>query len=339
MPKPLQQETSSVWKLRPYISPQLSIIARALVCTAIFTVFWPILAWLAGEMAQYIGEGDVGSLTQLAAVAAVFFLLRGLAQFGQDTFMARAALKIAFNLRTSVYAHLQTLSLDYFETAKTGDLSYRLTEDSDRIGEAINKFFHDFIPCVLQIIAVVGYMIYLNWQLTVSVIVIAPLMGLLIGGFGERLLQLSRRAQSKISNLAALLTEVFGGMRLIQAFTAEAYEIERFNHEARQNQDAQYRTAQLKALQFVVVGFLEAMSVVLLFCLAGWQIGRGNLTGAEFVSYGVAVAMLIDPIGHITENYNHFKQSEASCDRVFELLALKPDITEPQDALELKQVQ
>jgi ATP-binding cassette subfamily B protein len=329
---------SSYWQLIPYIRTQLPTIAQALACTLAFTVFWPILAWLAGRMAQYIGNGDVKAIASLAGVAAIVFLLRGAAQYGQDSIMAKAALKIALNLRTVAYAHLQRLSLNYFEAAKVGDLSYRLTEDIDRIGEVINKFFHDFIPCILQLIVVLGYMIYLNWQLTLAVFIIAPLMAFLIGAFGESLLKFSRRSQEKISNLSALLTEVFGGIRLVQAFTAEEYEINRFVVEAEQNRRAKYQAERVKALQFVVVGFLQAMSVVFLFFLGGWQISQKNLTGSEFIAYIAAVAMLIDPIAHITSNYNEFKQGEASVERIFSLLVIKPTVVEKKEAIEFSTV-
>ncbi|MGK7872702.1 MAG: ABC transporter ATP-binding protein [Xenococcaceae cyanobacterium] len=328
----------SYWQLLPYIRPQIQTIAQALACTLVFTVFWPILAWLAGRMAIYIGQGDVGKIAQLVGVAAIAFFLRGAAQYGQDALMAKAALKIALDLRKVVYAHLHKLSLNYFEVAKTGDLSYRLTEDIDRIGEVVNKVFHDFIPCVLQLIVVLGYMLILNWQLTLAVFIIAPLMGLLIGAFGEQLLKFSRRSQNHISNLSSLLTEVFSGIRLIQAFVAEDYEIQRFLQEAEQNRRAKYLAEKVKAIQFVVVGFLYAMSVVFLFFLGGWQISQGNLTGSEFISYVAAVAMLIDPVGHITSNYNEFKQGQASVDRIFELLALQPTVVESQRAIALPPV-
>jgi methyl-accepting chemotaxis protein len=88
-------------------------------------------------MAKYIGAGDVKAIVTLAGVAAGIFLVRGAAQYGQDSLMAKAALTIALNLRQQVYTHLQRLSLSYFEATKTGDLSYRLTEDIDRIGEVV----------------------------------------------------------------------------------------------------------------------------------------------------------------------------------------------------------
>lgn len=326
---------SSYWNLIPYLRPQTQTIILAFICTIGFTVFWPILAWLAGQMARYIGQGNVQALATLSGVGAVVFLLRGMSQYGQDSLMAKASLKIALELRKKVYAHLQTLGLNYFETAKTGDLSYRLTEDIDRIGEVINKFFHDFIPSALQLIVVFAYMFIVNWQLTIAVIIIAPLLGVLVGFFGEKLLQYARRAQAKISNLSSLLTEVFGGIRVVQAFAAEDYQTELFAQEAEENRRAQYLSESTKALQYVVVGFLQALGVIFLFFLAGWQISQKNLTGVEFVSYVAAVAMLIDPIAHITSNYNQFKQGQASMDRIFELLAILPTITEKPNAINL----
>ena len=329
---------STYWQILPYLRPQKQTIGKALACTVVFTIFWPIIAWLVGETAKFIGKGDLQGFAQIAALSAIIFLIRGTAQYGQDTLMAKAALTIALEIRKKVYSHLQSLNLGYFETAKTGDLSYRLTEDIDRIGEVVNKFFHQFIPCVLQLIAVLGYMIYLNWQLTLGALIIAPLMAILIGWFGERLLSYSRQSQNRISDLSALLTEVFSGIRLIKAFVAEDYEIARFAEEAEQNRRAKYLSERVKALQFVVVGFLEAMSVILLFFLGGWQISQGNLTGTQFISYIAGVALLIDPIAITTANYGDFKQGEASSDRIFELLAIQPTVVEKPGAIELPHV-
>jgi ATP-binding cassette, subfamily B, bacterial len=329
---------SSYWQLLPYLRPHWRAIAQALLCTLVFTACWPILAWLAGEALGFLVQGNVPSLARLSGVLAGIFLVQKIAQYGQDSQMAKAALAIALDLRKRVYAHLQTLSLSYFETSQTGDLSYRLTEDIDRVGEVVNKIFHDFTPCVLQLIAVFGYMIYLNWQLTLASLIVVPLMGVLISWFGERMLVFSRRSQNLISDLSSQLTEVFSGIRLIRAFAAEEYEIERFGQEAEKNRRAKYAAAWLKAVQYPVVGFLYALSVLLLLLLGGWQISQNNLTGEEFGSYVFAVAMLIDPIAHLTDNYNEFKQGEASSDRIFELLALRPAVVEKPGAIALPPV-
>ncbi len=301
-------------------------------------MFWPLQASVAGELVSLIGQGNMVGLARLAGILVLVFLVQKILMYGQDSLMAKAALFVALDLRKQVYAHLQRLNLGFFETAQTGDLSYRLTEDIDRIGEVVNKLFHDFTPCVLQLIVVLGYMIYLNWQLTLATFIVAPLMGVLIGWFGEQMLKYSRRSQNRISNLSALLTEAFSGIRLVQAFAAEEFENERFAIEAEHNRQAKYAAERLKAIQNPVVGFMYAMSVLLLFFLGGWQISIGNLTGAQFATFVTAALLLIDPIAHVTSNYNEFRQGEASVDRIFELMAIQPTVVEKSDATVLAPV-
>ncbi|WP_068817533.1 ABC transporter ATP-binding protein [Phormidesmis priestleyi] len=323
---------SNYWQLSTYVRPQWKLIAQAMVCTLMFTATWPVLAWLAGRMAELIGAGKVSALAELTSFAAVVWVGQKIVQYGQDTLMAKAALSIALQLRKQAYAHLQHLSLSYFETMQTGDLAYRLTEDVDRIGEVVNKLFHEFVPNVLRLIAVLGYMIWVNWRLTLATLIIAPLLAVIIGWFGERLRKLSHRSQSQVSDLSGLIIEMLSGIRLVQAFAAEEYVIDRFSREAERNRQARYAMERLRASQYPVVGSLEALSMLSLLLLGGWQISQGQLTGSGFISYVTAVALLFEPIATITSSYNEFKQGEASVDRIFDLLQLQPTIVEKPNA-------
>jgi ATP-binding cassette, subfamily B, bacterial len=326
------------WQLLPHLRPQSRTIVQALVCTLVFIAMSPLLAWIVGGMANWIAQGDILQIARLAGFTTLVFLVQKVAQYGQDALMAKAALAIALDIRKRVYAHLQRLSLSYFESSKSGDLSYRLTEDVDRIGEVVHKTFHDTVPCVLELVALLAYMVYLNWQLTLATFIVAPLMGLLTSWFGEQLLTYSRKSQNRVSDLSARLIEDFSGIRLIQAFAAEDYAFKRFAQEAERNRRAKYRTEHLKAIQFPVVGFLEAVAILFLLFLGGWQISQGNLTSSEFVSYLAAVALLIQPISHLTNNYGEFKQAEASIDRAFELLDVQPTVIEQPNAVALPPV-
>lgn len=332
------KKRSSYWQLLPYLRPHWPLILQALACVAVFTAFWPFLAWAAGRLLGALAEGNMARLAELSSILAVSFLVQKLAQYGQYERMAKASLAIALDLRTSVYSHLQRLSLSYFETAKTGDLSYRLTEDIDRIGEVVDKFFNSFVPCVLQLIVVIGYMVYLSPRLTLATLIIAPLIGILISWFGEKMLTFSRRSQSRISDLSSLITEVFSGIRLVRAFSAEEYEIQRFADAAEHNRQARYATSWLRAFQLPVVGFLYALSILILLLLGGWQISQGRLTGEEFGSFVAAVLLLIDPIALTTDNYNEFKQGQASVDRIFELMEIQPAVVESPDAVPMPYV-
>ncbi|MEH2244613.1 ABC transporter ATP-binding protein [Nostoc sp.] len=329
---------SNYWQLLPYIRLQWQTISKGLVGILGYVLATLVLINLAGKLATPFAQGNVVAIAQITGSCALVFLVRGLFQSIQDMYMAKAALRVAFHLRQQVYAHLQKLNLSYFETVKAGDLSYRLTEDVDRVGEVVNKVFHDFIPCILQLLAIPIYMIYLNWQLTLATVIVAPLMGILVGWFGERLRKYSLKSQNRVSGLSAILAEVFNGIRLVQAFAAENYEIARFGHEAERSLKAKYSAERLKAIQIPIIGFLEALSALSLLIVGAWQISQGNLTVANFFSYLAAAALLIDPIGHTTNNYNEFKQGEASVDRVFELMAIQPTVIEKINAIALPPV-
>ncbi|MGF1459520.1 MAG: ABC transporter ATP-binding protein [Leptolyngbyaceae cyanobacterium] len=331
-------QRSNYWLLTPYVREQWRTIVNALLCTLVFTAFWPILAWLSGQMLSLLVQGQVLALARMAAITIAGFVIHKLGQYGQDSLMSKAALEVALKLRVNTYRHLQRLSLTYFEKAQTGDLTYRLTEDIDRIGEVVKKLFQDFIPSILQLIVVLTYMVVLNWQLTLTMLIIVPAFALLVGWFGDRMLDYSRTSQNLVSDLSSQLTEVFGGIRLIRAFAAEDYAIERFQAESKRHYEAKYRAAWLLAVQYPVIGLLYAGIILILFLVGSWQISTGNLTGEAFASYVTAGLLLIDPITHTTENYNLFKEAEASVDRVFELNEIAPGVEESTAAMSLPAV-
>lgn len=331
-------QSSNYWTLAPYVRREWRTIAQALCGTIIFVSFWPILAWLSGNILEQLAAGNVPVVSRFIAITMAGFALQKIGQYIQDSLMAKAALEVAFNLRRDVYTHIHRLSLTYFERSQTGDLSYRLTEDIDRIGEVVQKLFHDFLPSVLQLVVVLGYMVYLNWQLTLTAVVLVPILAILAGWFGEQMLKFSRRSQNLVSDLSSLVTEVFSGIRLVRAFAAEEYEVERFTQEAEKNRQAKYKAAWLQAVQYPVVGFTYAVVVMLILLVGTWQISQGNLTGASFGSYVVAALMLIDPVNHVIINYGEFKQGEASVDRVIELLDIEPAVRELPTAIDLPKV-
>ncbi|WP_299415983.1 ABC transporter ATP-binding protein [Acaryochloris sp. IP29b_bin.148] len=324
--------------LFPHIRVYRRSLTLALICTVVYVLSMPMIAFLIGQAAQYVGDQNLQALLYLPVVVGLFFVIRGGFEYGQDVLMAQVAFDITLNLRRRVYAQLQQQELPYFQQAATGDLVYRLTEDIDRIGEILNQLFHQSVPCTLQLVAVLAYMIYLNWTLTVAALVLAPLVGWVIGWFGERLLAFARRSQTQVASLASLLTETLSGMAVVKAYGAEDYEMERFMQVARQSRQATFAVERIKAIQYPIVGIIEAIAVSLLFLLGGWQISLGQLTPSQFISFVAAAVLLIDPINLITENYNKFKQGQASIDRIQALLDL-PSYPEPQNAQPLPRIQ
>jgi ATP-binding cassette, subfamily B, bacterial len=325
------KKRSSYWQLSTYLRTQRKNIAVGFFWVLLYTAFWPVLAWLAGQASKYLGT-DLTMLIQIVLLGCLVFILQGIAQYGQNTSMAKVAVEIALDLRGRLYAHLLRLGPEYFADVQIGDLSYRLTSDVDRVSGTINNMLHQFLPSVLQLIVVLGGMIYLNWQLTMAVLLIAPIIAVLVGWFGEQVQKKSRRSQNQIANLSAAVTEDFTGIRLIQAFAAEKFALHRFMEKSETTRQANYQNNRWLAIQYPILSFIQAAGILSVLVMAGWQVTSGHLTMPGLVSYFTNIALLIDPINRLTSNYSALKQCEASVDRIFELLAVLPTITDQPEA-------
>jgi ATP-binding cassette subfamily B protein len=282
----------------------------------VYVACWPVLAWLAGRLIPAIGAGDFPAVLRAVGGALAVFLIQKVAQFGQDTLLAGPALRVSQELRRRVFDRLQRLEFGALEKLSAGDLTYRLTEDADRVGEVIYKTIQDTTPSVLQLVVVLGYMIWLDVPLALATLLLAPLVAVLVSVFGARVMAAAERSQKQVSELAALLGEAIGGLPLVRAFAAEPWLQKRFDEEIDLHRQARYRTLKLLALQHPVVGFIEAAGILSVLLIGAARIQAGGLDSQSFSSYVAALLMLIDPISHITTNFNEFQQGQASLRRL-----------------------
>jgi ATP-binding cassette subfamily B protein len=282
----------------------------------VYVACWPLLAWLAGQLIPAIGAGNFPVVLRTIAAALGLFLVQKAAQFGQDTLLAGPALRVSQELRRGLFARLQRLEFGALEKLSAGDLTYRLTEDADRVGEVIYKTIQDTTPSALQLVVVLGYMVWLDWPLALATLLLAPVVVLLVSSFGARVMTAAERSQKQVSELAGLLGEAIGGLPLVRAFAAEPWLQQRFDTEIDLHRRARYRTLKLLALQHPVVGFLEAAGILTVLLLGAARIQAGGLNSQGFSSYVAALLMLIDPISHLTTNFNEFQQGQASLRRL-----------------------
>ena len=133
-------------RLWPLLKPHRRQLLAGGLCMLVFVACWPLLAWLAGQLIPAIGAGDFGKVLQTVAAALAVFLVQKLAQFGQDTLLADPALRVSQDLRRQLFARLQQLDFGALEKLSAGDLTYRLTEDADRVGDVIYKTIQDSTP-------------------------------------------------------------------------------------------------------------------------------------------------------------------------------------------------
>ena len=282
----------------------------------IYVACWPLLAYLAGNLIPAIGSGDLSKVSSIIVKSLFVFLIQKTAQFGQDIFIAKPSLEIGEVMRGNLFGKIQKIKMNTLEKISAGDITYRLTEDADRVSEVIYKTAQDTIPCTLQLLAVIAYMFYLDWSLSLSTFILAPLIILAVNSFGRRVLKASEKSQESTSDLACLIGESINGMSTTRAFAAESWIENRFLKRLSTHKNAKYKTLKLLAFQHPVVGFVEAFGILAILGLGAARINLGLLTSEEFSSFFAAILMLIDPISHVSTNFNDYKQAEASIKRL-----------------------
>ena len=303
----------------------------------IYVACWPVLAYLAGNLIPAIGSGDLSKVSNIILKTLLVFLVQKTAQYGQDLLIAKPSLDISEKIRLNLFTKIQKIKINHVERLSSGDITYRLTEDADRLSEVIYKTIQDTLPCLLQLIAVIIYMFYLDWSLTLSTFILAPLIVFSVNKFGEKVLFASEKSQESTSNLASLLSESIDGISTIRAYAAENWIKERFSSRVTNNKKAKLKTMKLLALQHPIVGFIEAFGILAILALGALRINLGLLNSQEFSSFFAAILMLIDPISHITTNFNEFKQAQASFKRL-QKVSLKPTEKDDKDATDLTNI-
>ena len=320
-------------RLLPLLRPHLRQLVVGLICMLVYVSSFLLLLNLAGDLFPALGSRDLGRVLSLIGQGVLIFAVQKLAQFGQDSLLAGPALQVSKTLRSDLFSKLQTVELGALEKLSAGDLTYRLTEDADRVSEVLYKSVHDTLPSVLQLFAVLGYMLWLDWKLTASILLLAPLIIWLISMFGARVMTATERSQKKVSELAGLLGEAIEGLPLVRAFAAEPWLQGRFEEEIDEHRKARHRTYSLVALQHPVVGMIEVVGLFSVLGLAAWRIQSNDLSIAGLSSYLTGLVVLIDPIAHVTNNFNEFQQGQASLRRLRQIERQPQEAADPNPAI------
>ena len=317
-------------RLIPLLRPHRHLLTMGTLCMLVFVSSQLVLMRLMGRLLPDVGSGDLKRILPVIGLVLLVFAIQKLAQFGQDSLLAGPALQVSQSLRRDLFQRLQKVQLGALEKMSSGDLTYRLTEDADRVSEVIYKTLHDSIPSALQLVAVLGYMLWLDWKLTLAILLLAPFVAWLISLFGARVMIATERSQKKVSELAGLLGEAIEGLPLVRAFAAEPWLESRFEQEIDQHRQARYNTYRLVALQHPVVGIIEVLGFATVLVLAAIRISTGDLAVPELITYLTGLVLLIDPIAHVTANYNEFQQGQSSLRRLREI---EKEPSEPADTV------
>lgn len=234
---------------------------------------------------------------------------------------------IELSLRNRFYAHLQKLSVNYYNTHKTGDLMAHATNDMGNVtmasGQGVIFVIDSFL---IPIVALIMMLITGGWKLTLACFLPLLLLGVAVVFFMKIMQSSVQKQQEAFSSLTEAARENFSGIRVIKAFAQEKNEIERFERINAVNREANLRYVRLMSMMFPTVMSISALSFVIALWLGGILVIQGSVTLGGFVAFNSYLGMLIWPITAIGWVANMFQRGLVSLERINTILDEAPEI-------------
>ncbi len=280
---------------------------------------------------------DVSRLNMLAAALILIPVLRGGISVYQRMLNASIGEGVIYDLRVSLYAHLQRMSMRFFTNTKTGELISRLNNDVIDAQRAISSTIVDIITNVIQAVAILSVMFGLEWRLTLLGVIVLPIFIVVARRLGKKLRIIAREAMDYNAQMNAIMNETLniGGVLLVRLFGRNRTEVERFDQRAAHVRDIGIQRAVVGSQFFVILGLVGAIGTALVYWVGGHLVLNGTFTIGTIVAFSSYLAQLYGVLQQLTNAPVAFATSMVSFERVFEVLDLPLDVGEKPDAVVL----
>ncbi|MEW5718325.1 MAG: ABC transporter ATP-binding protein [Chloroflexota bacterium] len=282
-------------------------------------------------------QKDFARLNLLALGMIGIPLLDGLIGVGQRWLTARIGEGIIADLRKSLYAHMQKMSLRFFTNTKTGELMSRLNNDVVGAQRAVTNTLVSIITSAIQVAATLTIMLSLDWRLTLLALIILPLFILPSRRVGRLLREIVNQQLDLNAQMNALMNETLNvsGALLVKLFGRQRDEVERFGERANRVRDIGVRQAMVGRWFFMLLGLASALGTAIVWWVGGMLVLQGAFTIGTIVAFAAYLMQLYMPIASLVNARVDFATSMVSFERVFQMLDLPVEIADRAGAIEL----
>lgn len=319
-------------RLRPYRG-RLAIAAVGLVIAAGVGLAFPLVV---REMLDAAFEArDSTRLDRIALLLLGLFALQGLMNFGQVYLLSSTTERFIATLRDDLFAHLVRLSPGFYADRRVGELMSRLTSDLTVLQQLFNTWVSEFSRQILLLVGGIVLLTLTHPRLTLTTLVVTPVVVAIALGFGRRLRKATTGVQDQVADAMGTAEETLGQIRTVQAFTREGEESRRFSALLAGVVMVAVRRAMIRAQFFGVVGFVAFGGIVAVLWQGGQLVLDGTLTPGALIAFLLYAITVAAAVGALAALFGNYQEGVGAAKRVFELLAEQPRIADPAHPLPL----
>ncbi len=323
---------------RPYRA-KVAIVVGLIVLTSTIGIVNPLLIQAVFNKALFVRGGPkLHLLYILVSIMAAVPIVNGAIGILQTYETTKVGQLVMRDLRDRLYSHLQTLSLAFFTSTKTGEIQSRLANDVGGVQSVVTTTASTILANVVTFVSSIVAMIIISWQLTIVSVITVPAFFWLTKTVGERRRRVSRSTQETLAEMSAISEETLSvsGVLLAKVFGSQLRDVSRYRQENQRLSDLEVRQQMIGQGFYAVVQSFLSITPAAIYLIAGLLLAGGNaITAGTVVAFTTLQTRLYFPIGQLLQVSVELRSSLALFDRIFEYLDVIPDIIDAPDAIDL----
>ncbi|MCB0033232.1 MAG: ABC transporter ATP-binding protein [Anaerolineales bacterium] len=287
---------------------------------------------------EAIVPGDLDMLWSLVMQYGAFIFLQAFMVFVFIMCSSQMNHRVQYDLRQSMFNHLQKLSFSYYDRTPLGWLMSRITSDTSRVGELVAWGFLDITWGITNIGFALVFMYFINWRLAIIVTIMLPILILVANRFQSRILREYRLVRKLNSKITSSYSESITGVRVIKSIRREEENLREFGDLTGDMYNAGFKAAWLSALFLPAVQLISAGAIAGVVWVGGLQFENGLVTIGTIQAFISYITFMLWPVQEMARVYASMQQAVASAERIFSLLDQEPDIVDKADALDVSHI-
>lgn len=322
---------------REHVRHYLPTLGAAVVFMALTAATTAATAWMLGPVFEWLfTDKNAAFLWPLALTIFVIFSVKALSAFGQGVLLNRIACRIVAELQDRMFMRLMRSDLAEFHASSSGGLVSRFTYDVQTLSTAVSTAIIGVGKDSLTVVALVGFMFFNDWQLSLIAFVAFPAAAFPMVQYGRKARGLSKRMQAEIGQMTSSLTQVFQGIRQVKAYNAEKRESEQASKVVWKVASLKQKSARIALAITPIMEVLVGLAVVAIVLYGGSQVISGAKPDGSFVVQFIAALLLAyDPMKRLARLNTELQSGMAAAQRVFDLIDSDPKIVDRPSAVVL----
>ena len=274
---------------------------------------------------RFVLTGDVGGLAVMLLMMGLMYLAGAAATWGYNQLMAHTGQQVVAEIRSDLFAHVQTLPLRYFDGHTHGELMSRFTNDVDTLTNMLNNSFTMIIQSAIMVVGTITMLLVLNFQLSLIVVAFLAAMALFIRWNGRRSRRYYNEQQARLGELNGFIEEMVSGQKVEKVFNHEPQDFEAF---CRKNEDlrkAATKAATYSGMTVPTIVSLSYFNYAVSACVGGMFVLSGLMDLGSLSAYLVYVRQSAMPMNQFTMQVNLLMAALAGAERIFEMMEEEPE--------------